>query len=57
MSRASSLDPRVYGEDAQMWKGHRFLEENGVDLYKQVLFFGGGVSGAPRLSLTANART
>jgi cytochrome P450 len=43
MSRASAFDNRVWGDDADCFKGDRFLENE--DLYKEELFFGGGVSG------------
>ena len=43
MSRASAFDAAVWGEDAECFKGNRFLLNEG--LYKEELFFGGGVSG------------
>lgn len=43
MSRASVFDPAVWGEDADCFKGDRFVKNE--DLYKEELFFGGGVSG------------
>ncbi|KAF7557592.1 hypothetical protein G7Z17_g510 [Cylindrodendrum hubeiense] len=45
MSRASSFDPRIWGGDAHCFKGDRFLLDEG--LYKEELFFGGGVSACP----------
>ncbi|KKY21336.1 putative cytochrome p450 [Phaeomoniella chlamydospora] len=45
MSRASAFDDRIWGADADCFKGDRFLlNEN---LYKEELFFGGGVSACP----------
>lgn len=44
MGQAAAMDIDVYGDDAQLWKGHRFVEEGGEDLLKLDLTFGTGRS-------------
>ncbi len=43
MSRASTFDPKVWGDNPECFKGDRFM--NNPSLYQEQLVFGGGVSG------------
>ncbi|ETS74589.1 hypothetical protein PFICI_13073 [Pestalotiopsis fici W106-1] len=45
MSRASSFDSSVWGDNADCFVGDRFLKNE--SLYREELFFGGGVSACP----------
>ncbi|KAJ4391012.1 hypothetical protein N0V93_004625 [Gnomoniopsis smithogilvyi] len=47
MGEAAAMDIEVYGDDAQLWKGHRFVGEGGEDLLKYDLTFGIGRSPCP----------
>lgn len=44
MGEAAGLDVGVYGGDARVWKGHRFVGEEGEGLLKYDLTFGTGRS-------------
>lgn len=44
MGEAAAMDTEVYGPDAWLWKGHRFVGEGGEDLLKYDLTFGIGRS-------------
>lgn len=44
MGAAAALDVDVYGPDARLWKGHRFVGEKGEGLLKYDLTFGIGRS-------------
>lgn len=44
MGEAAALDVGVYGPDARLWKGHRFVGGGGEELLKYDLTFGTGRS-------------
>lgn len=44
MGAAAAMDVEVYGPDAKLWKGHRFVGEAGENLLKYDLTFGIGRS-------------
>lgn len=44
MGEAAAMDVDVYGPDARMWKGHRFVGDGGEHLLKYDLTFGTGRS-------------
>lgn len=44
MGEAAALDVEVYGPDARVWKGHRFVGDKGESLLKYDLTFGIGRS-------------
>lgn len=44
MGEAAGLDVGVYGDDARVWKGHRFVGDEGEGLLKYDLTFGTGRS-------------
>lgn len=44
MGAAAAVDVDVYGPDARLWKGHRFVGEKGENLLKYDLTFGIGRS-------------
>lgn len=51
MGEAAAMDTEVYGPDARVWKGHRFVGEKGERLLKYDLTFGTGRSRKSNKSL------
>lgn len=44
MTRAAVFDTSVWGDDADVFRGDRFIGDEGAKLYRELMVFGGGAS-------------